>query len=94
MAVGDVVGLTGSTFTFQPAATVEVLVSNVFADNVASWVVGGGGIATAVVTSGTTANYTHIGIGYWIANPMNRTFINNANFSGSGTKGFTGIQIA
>ena len=69
MAVGDVVGLTGSTFTFQPAATVEVLVSN----------------------------YTHIGIGYWIANPMNRTFINNANFiefGGSGTKGFTGIQIA
>lgn len=97
MAVGDVVGQTGSSFTFRPASGVSVMVSSVFADSTGSRINGVGGISTANIKTGATGNYNHDGIGYMLPPVMPRTFINNANylaFSGSGSKGFTGIQIA
>ena len=98
MAVGDVVGQTGSVFTFQPAGTTAFMVSNVFADNTGAWHVGGGGIATSLIAVGASgSNSSQDKISYQNWQPMARTFLNNANFiefGGSGSKGFTGIQIA
>tara|TARA_B110000495_G_C22974036_1_gene571930 strand:+ start:211 stop:504 length:294 start_codon:yes stop_codon:yes gene_type:complete len=97
MAVGDVVGQTGSSFTFQPASSVQIMVSSVFGDSTSARVNGAGGISTGNITTGAGGNYNHNGIGYMAPPVMPRTFINNSNyiaFSGSGSKGFTGIQIA
>lgn len=98
MTVGDVIGSAASgSWTYQPAAGVQVMLSGIFADHSSANYNGSGGISTGNLTTGATGNYNHTGIGYSLAPLLPKMFLSNANylsFSGSGIKGFTGIQIS
>jgi hypothetical protein len=97
MAVGDTVGYTTSgSSNYQPAGSVEIMVSSFFADGTSGQFAGRGGINTGSIVVGNSGNYNHNGIGYMRSPVMPKMFLSNANYiylSGSGNKGFTGIQI-
>jgi hypothetical protein len=100
MAVGDLVSNGyGVTTSFQPAATVQICITQFFGTDDDSRIGGKGDINSSGIPiyMGTGGNYSQFSVRYWNGRTF-KWFIDNSSYleyqfsAGNGVVGFSGIQ--